>query len=62
MRLKREKFYHYARVNIQYFTYTQNRIFFSSLRNMQLGDVGNQQKKNCEKMNEITTCCNKLVS
>ena len=50
MRLKREKFYHYARVNIQYFTFTQNRIFFfSSLRNMQLGDVGNQQKKNCEK-------------
>lgn len=24
-------------------------FFFSSLRNMQLGDVGNQQKKNCEK-------------
>ena len=28
MRLKREKFYHYARVKIQYFTFTQNRIFF----------------------------------
>lgn len=28
MRLKREKFYHYARVKIQYFTFTQIRIFF----------------------------------
>lgn len=28
MRLKHEKFYHYARVKIQYFTFTQNMILF----------------------------------
>ena len=28
MRLKHEKFYHYARVKIQYFTFTQSMILF----------------------------------
>lgn len=45
-----------------FYLHSKQDFFSSSLRNMQLGDVGNQQKKNCEKMNEITTCCNKLVS